>query len=72
MFLPAVQTCRVHRVLPADLRVDHPDLLPVVGDGHPGQQQGDHVEPVYVSLAKPGAKSEQGTEGERLGLSAQS
>ena len=63
MFLPTVDSSRVYGVRPADLSVDHPYLLPVVGDGHPGEQHVDHVEPVNVSLAKPGAKSEQERDG---------
>ena len=33
--------------------VEHPDLLPVVGDGDSGQGQGEHVEGVDETLSEP-------------------
>ena len=57
VFLATVYSRRVHGLLPADLRVDHPDLLPVVGDGHPRQQERDHVEPVNVGRTEPAPDS---------------
>ena len=39
VLLSTVEAGGVHSVLPADISVGHPDLLPVVGDGHPGEHQ---------------------------------
>ena len=38
-----------------DISVDHANFLPVVGDGHAWKQQGDHIEPIYISFTKPWA-----------------
>ena len=58
VLLPTVESSGVHSVLPADLGVGHPDLLPIIGDGDPGEHQGHHVEPINVARSKSGAQSE--------------
>ena len=61
VLLATADASRVHSVLPADLSVDHPYLLSLIGHTDPWQQQGQHVEPINVALSKPATHSE--TEG---------
>ena len=53
MFILSAQL--THGIFKGNVRVDHANLLAVVGDSHPGQQQRHHVESVHAGLTKPRA-----------------
>lgn len=46
-FLAHVQTGRVDRLIPTDVRVDQPELVAVIGNRGTGQKRLDHMESVH-------------------------